>query len=680
MTLEISLLGTFQCRQPETPPVVFPTHKVEALLAVLATPPLRRHSRDRLATLLWGEMPDSRARANLRKTLSRLLGTLPETCRGALMIDRRSLGLRMAEVRVDVDRFERWLADGTPESLEKALALYRGPFLEGMGDCGEGFEDWLLTRRHGLDERCQQLMHRLLDLYVVSGAIDPGIQLARRLLAEDALDEGVHRLLIRLYLQQDRIGSALAQYRRCCKALKAELGRPPSASTRRLGDEIQALLPPHAGDERAVLEERDDLPERPRVIASAAGARARERASSHLGPSVAVLPFRPGKKIDDHLGVGLAADIATELGRFRELAVIAPHSTLAYRHSGASPQRIGRELGVAHVLEGGLQRQDDTLRLRVCLLSTEDQRQVWSEHYDCHMTSCFTAQDRIVEQVVGRLVGCLEGERLNRARRQPPQDWVAYDLWLRGWHALHRPDLSAIGEARGLFRQALAQDPRLARAYVGLALAHLNEWSCFAWGHWVFLQREALDLARRAVSLDAHDHRAHCMLGIAELYARHYEVAEREIRLSLELNPNDADALAHASFALALAGDAEGGVAAAQRALRLAPFRPEWYAGMAGIAFFTARRYEEAIAILATAPQAFCNTPAFLAAAHAHLGHPEQGASHRDTVYRHYRYQLARGSFPAGISCLEWLTALDPYRHEEDASHYLEGLRRAGFG
>lgn len=99
------------------------------------------------------------------------------------------------------------------------------------------------------------------------------------------------------------------------------------------------------------------------------------------------------------------------------------------------------------------------------------------------------------------------------------------------------------------------------------------------------------------------------MLGIAELYARYYETAEQEIRLALELNPNDADAQAHASFALALAGDAEGGVVAARKALPLAPFRPEWYAGMAGIAFFSARRYEETIATLSTAPRPSATHP-----------------------------------------------------------------------
>ncbi|UYG08645.1 BTAD domain-containing putative transcriptional regulator [Halomonas sp. M4R1S46] len=679
MTLHLSLLGEFACHSPQVSPIVFPTRKVEALLAYLAATPGRRHSRDRLAGLLWGEMPDAQARSNLRKALSRLHQALPATARNALAVDRRELGLAAAEVRVDLEAFDRLQADGTPETLERALALYRGPFLQGMADCGEAFEDWLMAQRLALEERRQQLMHRLLEHYVVTGAIDPGIQLAQRLLADDPLDEGVHRTLIRLYLYQDRIGAALAQYQRCRERLLDETGRPPGPQTERLRETLLALQPGSPASATPPPNEPDDLPERAGVIATAARERARRRAAQEGCPSLAVLALATDDAADRHLGDGLAEDIATELGRFRELEVIAPTSALAYRDSDAAPQRIGNELGVDYLLEGRLQRRGERLRLTARLLSTDDAHQIWAEQYDCQGEACFEVQDEIVGQIVGRLVGGLEAERLRQARRRPPRDWQAYDLWLRGWHALRRPELAAIQQARGFFRQALAQDPQLARAYVGLALAHLNEWACYAWGHWVFLQQEALELGRKAVGLDEHDHRAHCMLGLAELYARHYDVAHRELTLALELNPNDADVLAHASFALALAGDPQQGVAAARRALRLAPYRPEWYAGMAGIAFFSAHLYEEAIATMATAPEAFCNTPAFLAAAHAHLGQPQRAAGHRDTVYRHYRYQLSRGTFPSGISCLDWLTALDPYRREADAAHYLEGLRRAGF-
>ena len=148
---------------------------------------------------------------------------------------------------------------------------------------------------------------------------------------------------------------------------------------------------------------------------------------------------------------------------------------------------------------------------------------------------------------------------------------------------------------------------------------------------------------------------------------------------ALELNPNDADVLAHASVAMALIGDHELAVEAGRSALRLAPHHPEWYAAFAGIALFVARRHEEAIATMAPAPEALCNTPAFIAAAYAHLGQTEECACHRETVYRHHRRQLARGIFPGDMSCIDWLLAMDPFQRASDAEHYASGLRKAGF-
>jgi adenylate cyclase len=137
--------------------------------------------------------------------------------------------------------------------------------------------------------------------------------------------------------------------------------------------------------------------------------------------------------------------------------------------------------------------------------------------------------------------------------------------------------------------------------------------------------------------------------------------------------------LAHGSAVLALVGEPALAVETGRRALRLAPHHPEWYEAFVGIALFAARLHEEAIATMASAPEALCNTPAFIAACHAHLGDLDACAGHRETVYRHHRRQLARGMFPGGTSCIDWLLAMDPFQRPADLEHYAEGLRKAGF-
>jgi DNA-binding SARP family transcriptional activator len=676
--LELRLLGGFDCRSTAGEALPLPTRKTAALLAYLALTAGQAHPRDRLVGLFWGDRDQGQARADLRKSLSRLRQAVGTEARAGLVADAATVGVSPAAVDLDVARFERLVEDGTPETLERALALHRGELLAGLGELGEAFDEWLGEERRRLEELLRSALARLLDHYVRTGGIERAIQLALRLLALDPLQEGVHRTLIRLYLYQDRVGSALAQYERCRELLARELGISPSAETERLCAELRKLVP--EGElPGAPRIETDSVPERATLIQAAAEERARRRAELARRPSIAVLPFAvPGDEALAHLGEGLSEEIAIELGRFRELDVVAPVTALAYGHEIA-PERAAAEIGAAYLLAGTIRTLPDGHRIHARLIESATGRQIWAERLEGAQSALLYAGDELVRRIVVTLVGRIEEAQLLAAARRRPQDWQAHDLWLRGRQALRRPELAAVTEARRLFQEAVARDPAFARGYVGLAMTHLSEWACHSWSHWFFLREEALALARRAVELDDRDNQARCMLGLSLLYGREYDAAEREIARALELNPHDADVLAHAAAALALLGQHEAAVDAARTALRLAPYHPEWYAAFAGMALFTARLHEEAIATMAPAPEALCSTPAFLAACHAHLGRPEAGAPYRDTVHRHYRRQLARGWFAGSPSCVEWLLAMDPFRRAEDLRHYAEGLRKAGF-
>ena len=243
MPLQLYLFGGFECRSGAGDLLTFPTSKVRALFAYLATSPEQGHRRDNLADFLWGDGTAGEGRANLRKALSRLRQSLPGDARDCLAVDRNQLAVRPGGVEVDVGQFLRLAADGTPGTMERAADLYRGALLEGFADCGEAFEQWLLAERRRLDETLHEVLRRLLDHYVVTGAIDRAIQVALRLIALDPLQESVHRTLIRLYMYQDRVGAALDQYRRCRDVLERELGVPPDPETERLRAELSKLLP-----------------------------------------------------------------------------------------------------------------------------------------------------------------------------------------------------------------------------------------------------------------------------------------------------------------------------------------------------------------------------------------------------------------------------------------------------
>jgi DNA-binding SARP family transcriptional activator/Tfp pilus assembly protein PilF len=680
--MRISLLGPFDCRDAEGNRIVLPTRKAEAIVALLAVSCGEARTREKIAGLLWAETTEARARANLRKTVSRLKGALPRTADGCLAVGAAGLSLDPDRVEVDVRRFEELARAGTPDALQEASALYRGQFLEGLHFCSEALDDWLTVVRQNLEEGARNVFECLLNHYVVTGAIERGIEAALRLLAMDPLQEGVHRTLIRLYMHQERLGAAYRQYEACREVLARELDVAPGPETERLKAELLRRLPPSRGEAVSNARAGADLPPGDAEPSrSERELRVRPDARLSSSPSIAVLPFSVPRTEEDlaYLGDGIAEDIATDLGRFSELDVIAPVAILSYRAAETKPSRVGAELGVRYLLQGSLRPSRTGLRITARLVDSESGRQIWAMRQDCARADFLGVEDELVRRIVGALVGRIEQRAFEESRRKRPADWQAYDYSLRGWHSLRQVDAAAIREARRYFEKALEKDPAFARAYVGLACASLSEWYCYSWNHWVFAREEALAYARKALEFDHDDPKALCMLGMAELYGNKYESARSRLIKALDLNPNDTDVLAHTAFAMALIGEHESAVEAGRNALRLAPHHPEWYAAFAGIAFFAAQLYEEAVETMLEAPQALCDTPAFIAASYAYLGRVRKARPYRDTVHNYFERKVAENGIDASTSCVDWILSINPFGRASDASHLRHGLAMAGF-
>jgi DNA-binding SARP family transcriptional activator len=231
-------------------PVHIARRKALALLAYLAMTG-GSHSRDTLATLLWPEYDQSRARAGLRRTLSELNTTLGE---GWLTADRETAGLNPdAGLWLDVDRFRSllsaWQDHGHPEAdicpecldaLSEAVELYQGDFLAGftLRDSAP-FDEWQFFETEGLRDQLASALVRLASYHTSQGEYEPAIGYARRWLALDPLHEPAHRHLMALYAQAGQQSAALRQYQLCEQTLLEELGLPPSEETEALYEQIR---------------------------------------------------------------------------------------------------------------------------------------------------------------------------------------------------------------------------------------------------------------------------------------------------------------------------------------------------------------------------------------------------------------------------------------------------------
>lgn len=238
MALELRLLGGLEVADAAGRPIEVSAKKARALLAYLAAQPGRRHAREQVASLLWGDISaDEHARRSLRQALSVLRKVLPG---GVLESGRDELGLAEAGVRSDVRAFRAALGRGDRDALRQAVALYRGDFLEGFNARADGFDEWADRERTRLRELAIEAMERLGRLERDAGRLEAAITLAMRVVALEPLRESAHRDLMQLHVAAQAPGRALRQYDTCRKLLARELGIAPSPATVALAERIRA--------------------------------------------------------------------------------------------------------------------------------------------------------------------------------------------------------------------------------------------------------------------------------------------------------------------------------------------------------------------------------------------------------------------------------------------------------
>ena len=237
--MRLELLGDLLIRSGDGALVTIGAKKSQALLAYLAMKPSQHVSREKLAGLLWSSTGPDQARQSLRQTLSTIRKELSQIApKQKTLIEEGDLLSLDRSVTCDVPELESLININTEGALKQALDLYRGDFLDGFTINEERFDQFVVGERDRLHRLAIRAHSQLVELQARSGALDEAIGTAQRSLRLDILQEPMHRMLMRLYLESGDIVEALQQYETCAKVLRRELRIEPDTDTKSLQREI----------------------------------------------------------------------------------------------------------------------------------------------------------------------------------------------------------------------------------------------------------------------------------------------------------------------------------------------------------------------------------------------------------------------------------------------------------
>ena len=316
--------------------------------------------------------------------------------------------------------------------------------------------------------------------------------------------------------------------------------------------------------------------------------------------SIAVLPFDNLSRDPDNafFAEGVQDEILTRLAKVADLKVIARTSTQKFKSAPENLPDIAKQLGVANILEGSVQKVNDQVRVNVQLINALTNAHLWAEIYDRKLTDIFAVESDIAKTIAETLQARLTGSEKSAITKQPTANEVAYELYLKGKSLWERRSGDNIPKAIAFYDQAIARDPNYALAYAGLAEAYvlLPYYTGARRGETVPKAREAISTALR---LDPNLAEAHTANG-KFLYGYEMDIhgSLREHQRAIELKPNDSTA--HhwlGNDALVALGRFEEAIAEGKRAIELDPLSPVINADL-GITLYLARRYDDAIAQL----------------------------------------------------------------------------------
>lgn len=331
---------------------------------------------------------------------------------------------------------------------------------------------------------------------------------------------------------------------------------------------------------------------------------AAESPASARTRSLAVLPFEnlSADPANAYFASGIQDLILTKLAGIRDLHVVSRTSTERYASHPADLREVGRQLGVASVLEGSVQKAGDQVLVNVQLIDTKTGEHLWAQAYTRTLDNVFGVESEVAERVAAALRARLLPEERTDILRPPTENARAYDLFLKAEYialAIEEGNVSvtkredAAHEAIDLYRRAIAQDPKFALAYARLSFLE-------SYYYWFSPPRDTARLAaarkaaQQALALAPDLAQAHLAMGYVLYWGDHdYDAALKEFRVVHDRLPNDAEALGAIGLILRRQGHWDEAVRDLRETADLDLYNPRWRLEL-GFTLALLGRYAEA--------------------------------------------------------------------------------------
>jgi TolB-like protein/DNA-binding winged helix-turn-helix (wHTH) protein/Tfp pilus assembly protein PilF len=333
------------------------------------------------------------------------------------------------------------------------------------------------------------------------------------------------------------------------------------------------------------------------IIAFRPRGQAVDTANTSREHSLAVLPLEnlSHDPQQDYFADAMTDELINELAQLKALRVVSRTSVMQFRGSNKPLAEIAKILNVDTVVEGAVLRSGDRVRITAELVDVKSDKQIWAKKYDRDLHDVLALQGDVAAAIADEIrvnVSPQEQAQLSKARPVDPQ---AYELYLQGFNFLWNQGPFENGPRRGLefFERAIAKDPNLTMAYVGIADAHVllvnNGFEDPVAGY-----AKISEATGRAFQLDPQSSDVHRTLGALREYQHDWEGSRKEYELAVRLAPNSG--LAHHWYALRLddMGLFDQAIAEARRAIEIDP-AGNYYRFVLATILVDARKYEDAV-------------------------------------------------------------------------------------